>query len=1047
MPAYLARRMQTTPHSPPSERKQGTVLVGEVEGWHALCQAAAPEVVDDVWHHGCALLVAEVCRVEGCLSQVAGPGFTALFGAPLACEDHVLRALHAALGIQRAFMAYAAEVQQTLGVSLGLRLGVHTGPLVVHTFSTDLQLAYTAPGATLDLATRLQQLAPVGTVAVSAAVHGAAVGFFRFTPLSQHLLPEGLAAVPVYTCDGVGPVTSRLAGALARGQTPFQGRTRELAFLEHCWTRACQGVGQIVCLVGEAGVGKSRLAYECQQRLADARWLTLQALPYGQAMPYHAFLPVLRTVLGVPEHADPLQQQQALQTYLAVCEPSLAAEAPFLAHVLGLPGALAAHPPLAPEVQRRRVQQACLQVLVQQADAAPLGVLVEDGHWLDPSSQDLLGLLGAALARRPILVLCTARPGFRHPWADYTYFHQVAIEPLVAEETDALLRDLLQPYEASAALQALIHERTRGNPFFVEELVRAMQGHGLLTVQGGVYEGAAEARAMLPVSIQGIVQARLDGLPVAEKCLLQIAAVLGTEVPFPLLQAIAELPEDTLDRGLAHLQAAEFLYETQRVPERAYTFKHALTQEVAYRSLLQERRRELHTCTVEALEALARDQMAAQVERLAHHAVRGEVWAKALTYCRQAGEKALARPAYHEAVGYFEQALSMLSHLPETRATREQAIDLRFALRNACFALGAYERIRDYLRDAATLAEAVGDHRRLGQSALYLSQYCSAMGDHERALVSGQRALVLGTLLGDGTLQGLAHYHLGVAAWALGDYSRAGECLTRSRAFLTGDQFRLPLIASRVYLGLCLAALGEFVEGLTHAEEAVRLAEAVDNPLSLTLAWRAVGSLYLSRGEFSRAIAILQLGQDLCHVAHVQIWLPPIAATLGYAYALAGCLAEAVPLLEQAVEQDTSWRGGGYVLGVAWLGEAYLLANRMAEARVRATRALALAQTRKERANEAWTRCLLGAIAMQCEPLDAMRAEDHYRQALALADALGMRPLVAHCHRSLGTLYAQTGRREQARTALSTAIEMYRAMAMTFWLPQTEVALARVEEE
>jgi hypothetical protein len=439
----------------------------------------------------------------------------------LACEDHVLRALHAALGIQRAFISYAAEVQQTLGVSLTLQLGVHTGLLVVSALNQDLQMAYTAPGATLETATKLQQLAAAGTIAVSTAIHEAAAGFFRFTALGQYLLPESPTPVHVYACDGVGPVTSRLAGALIRGRTVFQGRRWELAFLEDCWARVRGGAGQVVCVVGEAGIGKSRLVYECQQRLTEARCLTLQALSYGQAIPYHAVMPLLRTVLGVVDTETPTQQRQAIRTRLATLSPTLAPDALLLAHMLGVPLETEPLPVLAPDVQRQRLQHACLQVLVQQAITTPLCLLVEDGHWLDPSSQELLDLLIAALARRPIMVLCTTRPGFRHPWADYTYFHQMAIAPLAAEEISALLRDLLQPYEASPALHTWLRERTGGNPFFVEELVRVLRAHELLTVQDEVYEVAPADRMTLPASIQGLIQARLDRLPAAEKHLLQ----------------------------------------------------------------------------------------------------------------------------------------------------------------------------------------------------------------------------------------------------------------------------------------------------------------------------------------------------------------------------------------------------------------------------------------------------------------------------------------------------------------------------------------------
>jgi predicted ATPase len=363
-----------------------------------------------------------------------------------------------------------------------------------------------------------------------------------------------------------------------------------MALLEACWARVSQGVGQVVCLAGEAGIGKSRLAHECRQALGAARLLTAQALSYGQAMPYHAFIPLLRTLLGVVETEPPAQQHQAIRAYLAAIDPSLAADASLMARLLGVPLAPEELPSLTPEAQRWRLQHASCQVLVQQATDIPLCLLVEDCHWLDPSSQELLDLLVAMLARHPILVLCTARPGFCHVWADYTYFRQVPVEPLAATEIDALLRDLLRPYEAAPALTAWTRTRTGGNPLFMEELMRTLQAHGLLVLQDDVYEVAEAARVTLPASIQGIVQARLDRLPAAEKHLLQVAAVIGPEVPMPVLQALVDCTPEELQRHLWHLQAVEVLYETRAVSSPTYTFKHTLVQEAAYESLLRTTR-------------------------------------------------------------------------------------------------------------------------------------------------------------------------------------------------------------------------------------------------------------------------------------------------------------------------------------------------------------------------------------------------------------------------------------------------------------------------
>ena len=531
---------------------------------------------------------------------------------------------------------------------------------------------------------------------------------------------------------------------------------------------------------------------------------------------------------------------------------------------------------------------------------------------------------------------------------------------------------------------------------------------------------------------------------------------IGTEVPWPLLQAIADLPDVALHRGLAHLQAAELLYETHLFPEREYTFKHALTHEVAYSSLLQERRRVLHARIVEALEAFAGDRVAEQVERLAHHALRGEVWDKAVAYCRQAGEKAMARSASREAVGYFEQALSALAHLPEQRDTREQAIDLRFALRAALlpFLEGDSGHILAYLREAEALATALDDPRRLGQVSMLLANYFGNMGVYDQAIAAAQRAHALATASGEVVLQALANMRLGYVYRYQGDYRRAIDCYRQTVASLDEaqrrerfGQVRLPAVFSCAWLAWCHAELGTFAEGRALGDEGLRIAEAVAHPASLVTAYSGIGLLALRQGDLPRAIPLLERAMGIGQDADLPAYFPSRAAALGAAYTLGGRIADAVPLLTQALEQTAAMeRVDDAVLCRLSLGEAQLLAGHLEEAHALAERALAHARAHQERGHEAWALRLLGEIAARREPPEIEPAEASYRQALALAEELGMRPLQAHCHHGLGTLYATRGQAEQARVEISTTINLYRAMDMTFWLPQVEAALAQVEE-
>jgi predicted ATPase len=441
----------------------------------------------------------------------------------------------------------------------------------------------------------------------------------------------------------------------------------------------------------------------------------------------------------------------------------------------------------------------------------------------------------------------------------------------------------------------LLIERTEGNPFFLEESVRTLVEAGVLAREAGTYCLVNSLDSLqVPATVQAVLSARIDRLPSGEKRLRQTAAAIGTEVPLSLLQDIVERPKVALYCGLAHLQAAEFLDETRLFPEHEYTFKHALTYEVVYGSLLQERRRLLHARIVDALEALAGDRIIEQVERIAHHALRGEVWDKALAYCRQAGEKAMVRSAYHEAVGYFEQVLRPLQHLPERRDTREQAIDLRLALRSALLPSNDYGRILAYLREAEALAAAIDEPRRLGHISGYLSVHFRNTGAYDQSIAAG----------GDTVAHALANLYLGAAHWAQGNYREGIDCLRQTIASLPTEQRRerlgqatLPSVQSLAFLAMCHAELGMFAAGRAFREEGLQISETIAHPSSLMWASCGFGLLSLCQGDLYKAIPLLERAISICLEADLRIFVPRMAAAVGAAYVLAGRVADAVPLL------------------------------------------------------------------------------------------------------------------------------------------------------
>jgi tetratricopeptide (TPR) repeat protein len=553
----------------------------------------------------------------------------------------------------------------------------------------------------------------------------------------------------------------------------------------------------------------------------------------------------------------------------------------------------------------------------------------------------------------------------------------------------------------------------------------------------------------VPPTVQAVLAARINRLSQNEKRLLQTASVIGNEIPFTLLQAIAEMPEEALHPSLMHLQAAEFLYETSLFPERVYTFKHALTHDVAYNSLLQERRRVLHARIVEALETLDRDRLTDQVERLAHRALRGEVWDRACLYYRQAGRKAWERLAYREALVSFEQVLDAIQHLPECPDRLEQAIDVRLDLRGVHNALGEFDQGFGYLREAETLAESLGDNRRLGLVCHSMAHYFWLAGDYAHACEYGQRALALAVASGETAIRARAQDILGNVYFELGNYRRAIDVLRQTMMAYDGGlryERRGTLLAPvrvRVWLAYYLGEVGEFAEGMIRDDEATRIADANDHLCSTIFAQYKLGSLTLHRGDLHRAIPQLEQALARCRAADMPLWLWDMTSTLGWAYALCGRIAEGLPLLEQGVDRTLNQVSSMYTSHIINLGDAYLLAGRMDDTMHVAQRALTLSRDRQQRGQQAYALRLLVDIAMHHDPPGIQQAETYYLQALALANELGMRPLQAHCHRGLGKLYRQTGQGEQARAELSTAIEMYRDMEMTFWLLQTEAALVQ----
>ena len=1042
-PKHLAARILSSKAALEGERKQVTVLFADLKGSMELVADRDPEEARRILDRVLERMMEAVHRYEGTVNQVMGDGIMALFGAPVAHEDHAVRACYAALRMQELLKRDTDAMRRSHGVEVQIRVGIHSGEVVVRSIGSDLRMDYTAVGQTTHLAARMEQLAPPGTVRLTGDTVRLAEGYVEVRSLGP-VPVKGLAGpIEIFELTGAGTARTRLQAAVLRGLTRFVGRDTEIEHLRRVLARAGAGRGQVVAIVGDAGVGKSRLVHEFTHSHRVQEWLILEAssVSYGKSTSYLPVIDLLKSYFNIGDRDNHREMRDKVLGRVLGLDRALESIVTPLLALLDVPVEDPAWDNLDPPQRRQRTLEAVKRLLLRESQVQPLLVVFEDLHWIDEETQALLDSLVESLGSARVLLLVNYRPQYGHHWASKTIYSQLRLDSLPAESAAELLAALLGPDPGLAPLTQMLVKR--GNPFFLEETVRTLVETGALAGVRTAYRLTRPVEALqIPATVHAILAARIDRLSPGDKRLLQAASVVGKDVAFALLHAIAELPDEELRHSLAQLQTAEFLYEARLFPDLEYTFKHALTHEVAYGSVLQERRRSLHAGIVAALERLHESRLDEHVEALAHHAFLGEAWEKATHYLRRAGARSSGRSASREAVTHLERALLAARRVPDSAGVDATDIDVRLELRNALLPLGDNQAMFAHLRTAEKLASAIGDDRRLGWVLAYLTVCFTAAGDQDEAIAQGRRALALGTSVGDEGLGVMARFFLGLASLSGGSLGQAvplfQEVVTTLAGARAAERFGEPgppAQFAHAFLAWSLAELGRFAEAIGVGEESLRIAQAIDQPFTLMHGYFGAGIPHLTRGDVVRAIPPLEQGFALCRATEQRLWLGEIASDLGLAYARAGRLADAMPVLEFA-QHETAMTGlrFTYARQHAHVGEAYLLAGRLDEAARLAAIALEAARTQKQRGQEAEALWLSAEIA-ECT-LDGEHAEANYEGATALASEIGLRPLVARCHLGLGKLYQRTGRRDRAREHLVTAVTMFREMDMRLWLEQ-----------
>jgi predicted ATPase len=724
-----------------------------------------------------------------------------------------------------------------------------------------------------------------------------------------------------------------------------------------------------------------------------------------------------------------------------------------LLELLGVPVADPAWIALEPAGRRQAILDGVCQLLLRESRDQALLIVVEDLQGLDSESQALLDRLVARLPGERVLLVVTYRPEHTHGWSGLGHYAQLPIVPLPRDEAEDLLQDLLGMEPGLSALVALLVERADGNPLFLEASVSDLVEAQVLVGQWGSYRLERPVTALhVPSTVQAILAARIDRLTEEDRRLLQCAAAIGKDVPVALLAAITDLGEPEVLRRLDRLRARGFLYESAFPPAQAFTFDHVLTLEVALGSLLSETRRTLDARIVETVERLYPDRLGDHVERLAHHAVRGEVWDKAVRYCREAGARAAARSAHRAAVGHFERALGALANLEQTPARLAEAVDLRLDLRSVLIPLGQFRRTVKSLQEAQALARMLGDERRLGILDSHLANYLHLTGHLAGAVEQAQDALAIATRLDDLPLRIVTTAYLGFVYHTQGRYRESAELSRRNVATLRGDletqrlgMAALPAVYSRTCLAWALAELGEFAEAEAAGREALAVADRAAHSYSLVYACLAGGVVGLRRGDFEAAAGWLERGLGICHAQDIPVLLAMVTVPLVSAYAYGGRVTDALRVLDES-DQRARQIGDpiGHWLRTGALAEVHVLAGRAAEARPLALEYLAQRRLIRAEGYEAWALLLLADVTAGLGTEAREEASALYRDAAGLAGRLEMRPLVARCRLGLGCLGRRAGQPAEAEAALLAAADLFRSMGMAWWQGRAERELAAV---
>ncbi len=1084
-PKDLAEKILSSKNELEGERKQVTVLFVDVSGFTSISERLDPEDVHGLMNRALDLMLGEVHRYEGTVTQFLGDGIMALFGAPIAHEDHAQRAVHAALGIRAVLGPYREDLQQRRRINFDVRQGINTGLVVVGSIGSDLRMDYTAIGDTTNVAARLQEAADPGRIMISEATHRLAADYFHTRPIGELALKGKADPIRGWDVISARLARTRLEVEVERGLTPFVGRERELRLLSDCFEKAKAGHGQVVFLVGEPGIGKSRLLFEFRRRIEhEATWLEGRTMSFGRSMAFHPLIDLLKRNFRIEEGDSEGTIIKKIEGHVLRLGEDLRPTLPYLRYLFSVDPGDSTVLNMDAQLRRGEIFDALRRLAVRASQVHPQIIVYEDVHWMDQATEESLLFAADSIPNSRILQILTCRTGYVQPFGERTYHTRIALDSLTTEDSIEMTKGILATHQLPDELNTLVTRKAEGNPFFVEEVVKSLQEISAIQRAGERYVLTKRLdEIIIPDTIQDVIMARIDRLAEAPKKTLQLASVIGREFTRRLVDRLAEVQERT-EEFLRDLKAIELIYEKSLFPELAYMFKHALTHDVAYNSLLVQRRREIHRLVGLAIEELYADRLAEQYEVIAHHFVKAEEWARALDYLVNAAEKAAKAFAIREAINFYDQAQGVAARLDETVDVK-RIVGIHQAKMRLYFILSDFASSRSEAESLLSFARQTADRASEARALVGMGFASLWNHDFQRALAESREAIAIAEGAGAEPVVAGGRFTIGLVHGTTGRLDQAqrelDHVLTNSRS--TGDVFHqsfalnitgliknwkgdyaeavriqhdaleiarqhnllFPLLQGLFIRGVTLTGMGDYDRALATMEEGLALAAKVGDEVNRNRLLNCMGWLWMECGDLDRGIELNRLGADGARkrgdpetIANPEINLGDIFLIKGD-YVLAQEFLEGIHKLvkDPGTSEWMRWRYSTHLF--ASLGDLWLARGDYAKATEFCDHSLDIATRTGSKKNlvKGWR--LKGEIALARRQWD--EAKKSLGQALTIAQVIRNPTQLWKTHAVLGRLHAERKNAESSLREYRAAREVIDRMKASIQTPGLRASL------